>query len=83
LEPYDEVEKSMVDSAIREELEALPELHRLVIELRFGLTGSSPAMIGYIAQVTGLPEHQVGAVIAEALEILAEKLARVEEMRAA
>jgi RNA polymerase primary sigma factor len=83
VEPHDEVEKRIVESAVREELEALPELHRRVIELRFGLTGNPPAMIGHIAEVTSLPEHQVGAVIAEALEVLAEKLARVEEMRAA
>ena len=83
LDPHDEVEKRLVETAVREELAGLPELHRLVVELRFGLTGHPPAMIGHIAEVTGLPEHQVGAVIAEALDSLSQRLAAVEEMRAA
>jgi len=83
LDPHLEMERSVVETAVRDELAALPDLHRRVLELRFGLAGGPPAMIGSIAELTGLPEHQVSSVIADALESLRERLEAIQEMRAA
>ncbi len=82
LDPEAEVEMRIVEDAVRESLDTLPELHRRVLELRFGFSGP-PATIANISEVTRIPEHQVPELISEALETLAQRLEAVEEMRAA
>ncbi|MFO7299338.1 MAG: sigma-70 family RNA polymerase sigma factor [Actinomycetes bacterium] len=78
-----EVEAKVLEEAAREALAELPETHRRVLELRFGMTGEAPATVSYIAAEVDMPEHQVRQLISEATKQLAEKLASVEELRAA
>ncbi|HSL26738.1 MAG TPA: sigma-70 family RNA polymerase sigma factor [Acidimicrobiia bacterium] len=83
LDPAVEAEFSIVGAAVRDGLAGLPEMHRRVLELRFGFLAGPPATIAHISEVTGIPEHQVPALMAEALRTLGQRLATVEEMRAA
>jgi RNA polymerase primary sigma factor len=78
-----EVEAKVLEEAVRKALAELPETHRRVLELRFGMTGEAPATVSYIAAEVDMPEHQVRQLISEATKQLAEKLASVEELRAA
>jgi RNA polymerase primary sigma factor len=78
-----EVETRMVVAALRDSLERLPDLHRQVIELRFGLGDTPAATLGSISERVGIPEHQVREVVNEATEMLAELLGDVEDLRAA
>jgi RNA polymerase sigma factor (sigma-70 family) len=82
-DPQLEVEQRIVEDALAESLAALPEVHRRVIELRFGFGGRPPAVFSRISEIVGLPEHQVREVIAEAMAALATRLEAVQEMRAA
>jgi RNA polymerase primary sigma factor len=83
LDPEAETEQRIVDKALGENLAALPELQRRVLELRFGLDNGPPATLGRVSEVTGLPEHQLPGLISETLETLGEDLESVAEMRAA
>ena len=78
-----EVEARVLAEAVHRALAELPELHRTALELRFGMTGEPPATVSYIAGVVDMPEHQVRQLIADATKELAEKLAHIEELRAA
>ncbi|HEX6947784.1 MAG TPA: sigma-70 family RNA polymerase sigma factor [Acidimicrobiia bacterium] len=78
-----EVEARVLAEAVHRALAELPETHRRVLELRFGMTGEAPATVSYIASEIDMPEHQVRQLISEATKQLAEKLADVEELRAA
>nr|PZN36281.1 MAG: RNA polymerase subunit sigma-70 [Actinomycetota bacterium] len=78
-----EVEAKVLEEAVRKALAGLPGTHRRVLELRFGMTGEAPATVSYIAAEVDMPEHQVRQLISEATKQLAEKLASVEELRAA
>ncbi len=78
-----EVEARVLTEAVHRALAELPELHRQVLELRFGMTGEAPATVSFIATEVDMPEHQVRQLITEATKLLAEKLADVEELRAA
>ncbi|MEX2252298.1 MAG: sigma-70 family RNA polymerase sigma factor [Acidimicrobiia bacterium] len=82
-DPELEVERRMVEDALAESLAALPEIHRRVIELRFGIGGRPPAAFAHISDVVGLSEHQVRELIAEAMATLATELEGVQDMRAA
>ena len=83
VDPELEVEQRIVEGALRKSMTALPEIHRRVLELRFGFGGAAPAMITRIADVVGIPEHQVRETIAEALAVLARDLEAIQDMRAA
>jgi RNA polymerase sigma factor (sigma-70 family) len=83
LSPELEVERRILEDAIEETLASLPETHRRVIEMRFGLGGRPPAVFPHIAQVVGLAESQVRELIEEAMVILATELQAVQDMRAA
>jgi DNA-directed RNA polymerase sigma subunit (sigma70/sigma32) len=61
----------------------LPELHRQVLELRFGFSDGAPAAFSTIANATGLPEVEVRELVTDALALLAADLRSVEDMRAA
>jgi RNA polymerase primary sigma factor len=78
-----EVEAKVLEEAVRKALAELPETHRRVLVLRFGMTGEAPATVSHIAAEVDMPEHQVRQLISEATKQLAEKLASVEELRAA
>jgi len=82
-DPELEVERRMVEDALAQSLAALPETHRRVIELRFGIGGHPPAVFAHISDVVGLPEHQVREIIAEVMATLATELEWVQDMRAA
>jgi RNA polymerase primary sigma factor len=76
-------EQRIVEQTVRESLAALPEQHRRVVELRFGLDDGSPAAFSTVAAMTGLADHEVRDLVAEALVLLASDLQAVEDMRAA
>lgn len=79
LDPEAEIELRIVEDAVKNSLSTLSEIHRRVLELRFGFVGP-PATIAKISAATGVPESQVPDLIAEALEPLAPRLQAVEEM---
>jgi RNA polymerase primary sigma factor len=81
-DPQTEVEAKIVEAAVRDSLAMLPDLHRRIVELRFGFEGP-PATIAKISEETGVPQHQVPELIAEALEPIESRLEAVEDMRAA
>jgi RNA polymerase sigma factor (sigma-70 family) len=83
LDPEIEAERRMVEEALGESLAALPETHRRVIELRFGLGGRPPATFAHISGAVGLVEYEVRELIDEALATLAIELEAVQDMRAA
>ncbi len=83
IDPSTMTEQRIVEQAVRESLAALPDQHRKVLELRFGLDDGTPAAFSTVAAITGLADHEVRDMVAEALVILASDLQAVEDMRAA
>jgi len=81
--PEAEAELRILEHAVQESLDVLPERQRGILELRFGFTGEAPATIARISEVTGIPAHQLPALVSEALATLAELLEPVEDMWAA
>ncbi|HWB89695.1 MAG TPA: sigma-70 family RNA polymerase sigma factor [Acidimicrobiia bacterium] len=82
-DPSADVEQRMLVEAVHASLSELSEIHRRIVELRFGLGETPPATMGSIAEIVGVPEHRVREMINEATDHLATTLAPVEEMRAA
>ena len=82
-DPSSEAESQIVEEAVRRALDSLPEQARQILELRFGFADGSPASLTHIAEVTGLPAHQLPALISQALADLSQGLERIEDMRAA
>ena len=82
-DPSAEVELRIVEEALRTSLAHLPDLHRQVLELRFGFADGAPAAFSTISNMTGVPETDARDLVAEALALLAEDLEAVEDMRAA
>ena len=82
-DPAVDVEQRVLVEAVHAGLAELSDLHRRIVELRFGLGESPPATMGSIAEIVGVPEHRVRELITEATDHLAVTLAPVEEMRAA
>ena len=83
IDPATEVEYRIVEDTLRASLSHLPELHRQVLELRFGFTDGAPAAFSTVSNVTGVPETEVRELVTEALALLAADLRSVEDMRAA
>lgn len=83
LDPGVEVEKRMVEDAVRESLVTLPHPQRQVLELRFGFRGGPPATLAKISEETGIPEHRIPEIMLDAINSLGPRLQSVEEMRAA
>jgi len=81
--PELEAERRLLEDALAETLASLPEIHRQVIELRFGLSGRPPAMFPYIAKAVGRSESQVRELIADAMATLATELEAIQDLRAA
>ncbi|HJQ77511.1 MAG TPA: sigma-70 family RNA polymerase sigma factor [Acidimicrobiia bacterium] len=82
-DPSVDVEQRVLVEAVHAGLAELSDLHRRIVELRFGLGETPPATMGSIAEIVGLPEHRVRELITEATDHLATTLAPIEEMRAA
>ena len=82
-DPSMEAESQIVEEAVRQALDSLPEQARQILELRFGFADGAPASLTHIAEVTGVPAHQLPALISEALADLSSGLERIEDMRAA
>ncbi len=83
VDPSSMTEQRIVEEAVRESLAALPEKHRRVLELRFGLEDGTPADFATVAAKIGMAEHDVRELVAEALVRLGADLQAVEDMRAA
>ncbi len=84
LQPDGEVEQVMISEALHDALAELPPLHRRAVELRYGLdVMGAPATMASVANEIGVAEHRVKPLIDEALEVLAERLRRFEEIAAA
>jgi RNA polymerase primary sigma factor len=83
IDPSTEVEYRILEDTLRTSLTHLSELHRQVLELRFGFTDGAPAAFSTISNVTGVPEVEVRELVTEALALLAADLRSVEDMRAA
>jgi DNA-directed RNA polymerase sigma subunit (sigma70/sigma32) len=83
IDPATEVEYRIVEDTLRKSLAHLPDLHRQVLELRFGFTDGAPAAFTTVSNVTGVPEAEVRELVTEALALLAADLRSVEDMRAA
>ncbi len=83
VDPSSMTEQRIVEEAVRESLAALPEKHRRVLELRFGLEDGTPAAFATVAAMIGMAEHDVRELVAEALVRLGADLQAVEDMRAA
>jgi RNA polymerase sigma factor (sigma-70 family) len=83
LQPDTEVELRLAEDALREALAGLPPIHRRAVELRFGLDDGAPATLARISSELDVPEHQLRALIDDALQSLAKALAASEDMLAA
>jgi RNA polymerase primary sigma factor len=83
IDPATEVEYRIVEDTLRNSLAHLPDLHRQVLELRFGFTDGAPAAFTTVSTVTGVPEAEVRELVTEALALLAADLRTIEDMRAA
>jgi len=83
VDPSTEVEQRIVEERLRQSLAHLPDLHRQVLELRFGFGDGAPAAFSTVSNITGVPEAEVRELVAEALVLLAADLRAVEDMVAA
>ena len=71
IDPSTEVEQRIVEERLRQSLAHLSDLHRQVLELRFGFGDGVPAAFSTVSNITGLPEADVRELVAEALVLLA------------
>ena len=83
VDPSEEVAANLLAQAVEEALAGLSEVQRRALEMRFGLGGQEPQVMRVITEELGIPEHRVRQEISMAVEELAERLAAVEELRAA
>ena len=77
--PEELVENSLRSQLLAAALGALPERHRMVVVLRYGLADSDPKTLEQIGQRLGLTRERVRQIEVEALK----RLASVHEMKAA
>jgi RNA polymerase primary sigma factor len=66
----EEVEVSLRQETLRKALDELPERERLVLELRYGLTGGDPMSLEAIGRRLGITRERVRQIEAGALETL-------------
>jgi RNA polymerase primary sigma factor len=71
-EPHEEVEIGLRDQTVRAALDQLPEQERVVIELRFGVSGGDPTPLREAGRLLGLSPERVRRIEHKALERLAE-----------
>lgn len=83
LDPGIQAEQRILEAAVQDALDTLSDDERRLLELRFGLGEGAPATIAQMSDITGIPQHQLPAMIGEALSRLRPQLAAVEDMRAA
>ena len=77
--PEELVENSLRSQLLAAALGALPERHRMVVVLRYGLADSDPKTLEQIGRRLGLTRERVRQIEVEALK----RLASVHEMKAA
>ncbi|MEX1004479.1 MAG: sigma-70 family RNA polymerase sigma factor [Acidimicrobiia bacterium] len=82
-DPEREAEIRALNEAVESGLEDLPDTHRQVVDLRFGLTGGRPATLAQIGEITGLSQRELSTVLSEALADLHRRLESMEDMRVA
>src|SRR5262249_28512875 len=71
--PAEEVEVRLTEDALRRAVEALPDRHRTVVVLRYGLDAEGePHTLDEISRVIGVSRERVRQLEAEALRELAE-----------
>jgi RNA polymerase primary sigma factor len=71
--PAEEVEVRLTEDALRRAVEGLPDRHRQVVMLRYGLDDDdAPHTLDEIARVVGVSRERVRQIEAEALRELAE-----------
>ncbi|HZQ15196.1 MAG TPA: sigma-70 family RNA polymerase sigma factor [Gaiellaceae bacterium] len=76
--PDEVVEASLRSQTLTESLRALPERHRTVVVLRYGLAGGDPTTLEEIGRRLGLTRERVRQIEVEALK----RLATLHEMAA-
>jgi len=71
IDPMDAVSDQLRHEALQEGLSALPERHRRVLELRYGLDGLDPRTLDEIGREFGLTRERIRQIEVEALRELA------------
>ena len=71
IDPMDAVSDQLRHEALQEGLNALPERHRRVLELRYGLDGLDPRTLDEIGREFGLTRERIRQIEVEALRELA------------
>jgi RNA polymerase primary sigma factor len=73
-EPSEEVHVSLVESAVRDAVETLPDREREVVKLRYGMDGDpDPKSLEEIGRTLGLTRERVRQIETRALQRLAER----------
>ena len=70
--PDEEVAVSMEHEAVRRALEQLPERHRDVVRMRYGIDGGDPKRLTETGRVLGISPERVRQIESDALRRLAE-----------
>ena len=81
IDPADAVAESLRQEALTLGLSALPERHRRVLELRYGLDGRDPRTLDEIGREFGLTRERIRQIEVEALRELAA-LREIQGLRA-
>jgi RNA polymerase primary sigma factor len=81
IDPAEAVAESLRHEALQLGLEALPERHRRVLELRYGLDGRDPRTLDEIGREFGLTRERIRQIEVEALRELAA-LREIQGLRA-
>jgi RNA polymerase primary sigma factor len=83
LNPLEEVEGVLRHESVRRAVGDLPDLHRAVVEHRFGLNGRTPTSLEEIARRLTVSRERVRIVEAEALQRLGSALVDIDDEKAA
>lgn len=71
-DPVAVTEKEALKSALATAVQSLPEKERVIIELRFGLTGDEPKTLDQIAPIFEITRERVRQIEARGLKLLAQ-----------